>query len=560
MSIDDDEKQQKLKEVARQVCETIRSRPKWEKTILSEFERSMLFDKNLVYEVIKNQKNGLVSFRFFNWLCSNDGFVPDDRCCNLVFDGLVQAKAAKVARSFKRDMEFSPKEKSLEAYVVCLCEDGDVIEAVKEMSELKSRGYLVSLEVWNTLLKDSLRVGRTDFVLELYGEMIECGVVGDVSTVGYVISAFCKDNKLSEAHELLRQVIESGVVPEVTVFTHLISGYCHEKKYDKVSAVLHLMIANNCNPTVFTYQEIIHGVCKNRMEAEAFRIFNDLKEKGYTLNTIMYTIMIDGLCKIKSIGPAKKLWFEMSSNGLSPNEYTYDVLIKGYCKIGKLEEAWKLWKEMGHKGIKQTTWNYNTLIAGLCLHGKTDEASKLFGEMPNMEIKHDVVTYNTLIRGFCDLGKTEEATKFHHDLLATDLQPSAASYAPLIKKLSEKGEVRNAIDLWNDMLNRDLKPDARSWDHIIQGLCKEGNAIGLSWLTMMLQYRLRPLSRTFNEIIKCLTSKNLVDDALMVLHTMAGMGYKHKKSIFDSLVNQVFEGKSASSEVYLDRILGRRYN
>ncbi|KAL6971324.1 hypothetical protein U1Q18_031002 [Sarracenia purpurea var. burkii] len=251
-----------------------------------------------------------------------------------------EAKAANAAKSFLNSTDFTPKPASLEAYIRCTCENGSIEVALKVFDEFPKLGVCLSLETWNLALLGSVRAGRPDIFWKLYGEMMDCGVAGDVDTFEYLIQAFCVDNNVSKGYKLLRQVLEDGVVPTNVAFNKLISGFCKGGNYSRVSALLHTMIAKNNLPDIFTYQEIINKLCKRRkIVPEGFRIFNDLKDRGYAPDKVMYTTMIHGLRKIKCIGDARKLWFEMIKKGIVPNEYTYNSLIYGLCKIGNLKDA-----------------------------------------------------------------------------------------------------------------------------------------------------------------------------------------------------------------------------
>ncbi|XP_042490711.1 pentatricopeptide repeat-containing protein At5g18950-like [Macadamia integrifolia] len=318
--------------------------------------------------------------------------------------------------------------------------------------ELKILNFVPALSVWNSALLDSLRIERTDLVWDLYATMMESGLVGDVDTVGYLIRAFCKDNKLYEPYELLRQVSDAGHTPDNIAFTKLISGFSRDGNY-----------------------------AKNGMGNEALRVFNDLKDRGYAPDRVMYTTMIDGLCKMGRLGEARKLWFEMIHKGFKQNEYTYNALMDGYCK------------------------------AGFCQHGKTDKAHELFEEMANRGINHDVVTYNTLIQGLCKEGKVVEAMNLFNELMVLDLQPYTSSYTPQIQALCEEGKAQEAIELWKDTQNRSLEPLVCTHDYIITGLCKQGNPTeGMEWL---LTSKLRPRRNTFNRLVEDFSSNNRFDDA-----------------------------------------------
>ncbi|XP_010261590.1 PREDICTED: pentatricopeptide repeat-containing protein At5g18950 [Nelumbo nucifera] len=547
--------------IAGEVCKTIRTQPRWERTLLSDFPslgRDIFHHSNCILEILKRQNNAFFSIRFFNWLCSHPDFSPDSQTCNTLFDILVAANAPNAAKSLllRSPPGFCPPSSSLESFIKCVCEEGSIHEALDVFSRLKSLGHTPPLAVWNVALLGSLRIGRTDLVWELYGEMMESSLVGNVDTVGYLIQAFCKDKKLSEAYELLRQVLEAGHVPDNVAFTKLISGLCKDGNYGKVSELLHLMIAKKRTPDIFVYQEIINGLCKNGMGQEAFRIFCDLKERGYSPDRVMYTTMIDGLCKMGLIGEGRKLWFEMIRKGFIPNPYTYNVLIDGYCKMGDLEMAQKLRREMCERGYGESTVSYNTMIAGFCLHGKMDEAHKLFEEMPKKGIERDVVTYNTLIQGLCKEKKALEAMDLFYEILGMGMHPTISSYTPLIQALCDMGNAQEAIELWNDMRNRGLEPLVCTCDHIITGLCKAGNAKeSMEWLINMLRSKQRPQRETFQRLVQYLSSSSRLDDALLVLDYLFGMGYILDETVLYSLVSQLCKGNLHHAWEYIGEIL-----
>ncbi|KAM2846080.1 hypothetical protein COP1_028449 [Malus domestica] len=475
-------------EISQQICQIIRTKPRWEQTLPSDYPSFNFTDPQFFTELLKHQRNVFFSLRFFFWLSSQNGFSPNPVSCNALFTALVEAKACNAAKLLLGHTGFSPDPASLESYIGCLCEGGYVQEAADVFYRLKGAGVCLSIMTWNAALSGCLKVGRTDIIWILYQEMIECGVVADVETVGYLIQALCVDNNVLKGYELLRQVLVDGLVPGNAAFNKLISGFCKVKNYNRVSELLHIMISKNRDPDNYTYQEVINWLCKKGKGREGLRVFNDLKHRGYAPDIVMYTTMIHGLCTMDYIGEARKLWFEMIEKGYRPNEYTYNTMILGFCKIGSFEEAKILYKEMCDRGYKETTVSYNAMMRGLCLHGRTDEAYGLFTEMPHKGIVRDLITYNTLIQGFCKEGKIVESTNLFRELLTQGLQPSTYSYTPLIEKLCQVGAVQEAKSLWNDMKNRGLEPTFGTQDYIIIGLCDQGDAAeGMEWFLDMLK-------------------------------------------------------------------------
>ncbi|XP_028759881.1 pentatricopeptide repeat-containing protein At5g18950 [Neltuma alba] len=448
------------KDVIHEICLITRRRPRWEHTLLSEFPSLNFSDPRLFHSYMKHQNNAFLSLRFFHWLCSHCGFSPDHSSCNALFDVLVDAKACNAAKSLLDRDGFTPEPSSLECYIQCLSRGEMVEEAVSVFCKLKNAGFCPSVATWNVSLSACLKTGRTDLVWTLYEQMMASDVIAniDAETIGYLIQAYCDDNKVSNGYGLLRQILEDGLCPDNIVFNTLISGFCKEEEYARVSELLHIMIAKGHGPDIFTYQEIINGLIKRSKNMEAFRIFNDLKDRGYFPDRVMYTTIIKGLCDMGFLGEARKLWFEMIRKGLLPNEYTYSVMISRYCRLGKFDAARKLYKEMCDKGYEKTTVPCNAMISGLCLHGRTDEAQRLFEEMSQKGIVCDIITYNSLIRALLKQGKLVETTKLFRVLLAQGLEPSASTFTALIRRLCEVGDTQEAIRLWKDMVCRNWEP------------------------------------------------------------------------------------------------------
>ena len=548
------QKQQDLEEIVKRVSEITRTRPRWERTLLSDFRSFNFLDPSFLSHFVKHQNNAFISLRFFHWLSSQSGFLPDSSSCNVLFDALVAADACNAAKSFLESTNFNPNPDSIQAYIRCLCKGGLLEEAIIEFGQLKEVGVCASTKTWNSALKASIRAGRTDFVWELYGEMMNSKVEANFDTVECVVQAYCDENRVSECYKLLKDAI----VPRNAAFNRLISRLCKNKDFGRMSDALHTMIGRKQAPDLFTYQEVVNGLCKAGKGHEGFRVFKDLKDRGYAPDRVMYTTMIHGLCEMRCLGDARKLWFEMIRKGFLPNEYTYNSMIHGYFRIGNLQEAWKMYREMCDKGYGEKTVSYNVMIKGLCSHGRIKEAHDLFEEMSRKGVPCNHFTYNTLVIGFCKEGKILEGRNLLYELLDRGIQPSAASYASLIEKICEEGNMENAKILWDDMQKRGLKPAVHTHDFMITGFCKQGCAIeGMEWLATMLSSKWRPGEKTFESLIQCLLQIDRLDYALLVLDSMLNIGYRLRISACNSLVAKLCEKNPHPVETYLERILER---
>lgn len=443
-------------DIVKNVCLITRTRSRWEETLLLDFPSVNFANPQFFREFLREQGNVLLSLRFFLWLRSEYGFLPDSDSCKVLFDALVEAKACKVAKEFLDQTSYSPEPGSLEGYIRSLCEDGMFEEAMDVFSISNGIGFCPGMATWNTALSCFLKAGRTDLVWKLYQDMVNLDVVkdADVETFGYLIQAFCYDGEVEKGYGLLRQLLEGGLVPGNIVFNRLIAAFSQKRNFSRVSELLHTMIAVRSAPDIWTYQEVVNGLCKGGKQIEGYRVFNDLKERGYTPDCVMYSTVIHGLCALGWLGEARKVWFDMKDKGFLPNEYTYIAMLHGYFKCRDLGQAEMLYQEMCDKGLGETTVSYNTMISGLCSLGEVSKAHQLFQDMSQKGIARDLITYNAMIAGFCKDGKVVEGKNLLDDLLAQGLQPSSASYAPIIKKMCEMDDIPGATVLLSDMKSR----------------------------------------------------------------------------------------------------------
>lgn len=550
-----DSKQDRFSEIGKDVSRIIRTRPRWEQTLISEFPSVNFADPNFCCEVLKQQKNVMVAYRFYLWVSSQNGFLPDPVSSDVVFSGLVKAKAGSLAKSFLESTKYAPEPSRLEAYIECLCDNGLIEEALMVFDKLKGVGHCPSLNAWNSALFGSIKAGKTDVVWKLYEDMMGCGVAVDVDTIGYLIYAFCMDKNYSKGYELLQQLLDAGHVPSNIVFNKLIYKSCKNKEFFRMTALLFAMIAKNCSPDIYTYQEVIHGVrdCKNRDKLEVFRIFEYIKDRGYAPDRVMYSTVVHSLAKSNMLGKAEKVLAEMIKKRFVPDEYTYNALIHGYFKAGNLKEAERLHKEMLEKGFVDSTVTYNILISGYCANGMFKRAYRLFEHMARRGVVCDAITYNSLIQGFCKGGNASYGLKIFYDLLEHGLQPSITLYKALIERLCEEGRVEEAKCFLKDMVDQGLEPSICNHNSIIVGLTKQGNfSKGIEWLGTMVKSRLRPQGRTLQRLIYSLSRADKLEDAFLILIYMHKLGLQPSTTLYNVFAKKLFEeGRVEEAKLFL---------
>ncbi|KAL1803852.1 hypothetical protein ACET3Z_032499 [Daucus carota] len=583
------DKQESLTQVAKDVSKYVRSRPRWENTLVSDFSGIDFSDTNLLCEFVKQQSNVMLKIRFFYWVCSQFEVPSDEKLLGLMFDCLVESKAANAALRFLEFTKFDPGSGSLELFACCLFENGLIGDGVGVFDELVERGSVPKLETWNFGLNGAIRVGRSDVVWKLYGDMLSYGVEPDVETVTCLILALCSEDKLPEGYDLFRQCLKDGNVPRNVAFIKLLSGFYKQRKYYGVSALLHGMIVNGRLPGIDIYQEIIHWLCWNNKGRVGYRIFNDLRGRGYALNSFMYATMIDGLCKMKQVEDARKLLYEMIEKGMKPGKNTYIVLISGFFQVGDINGAQETYKQMLERGYKQSIMSYNTMITGLCLNGKIGLAWDLFEQMHhkgidrglvdksfNFMVREDIyiyqeiirwlcktnnskegfrifnnfkdrgyapnnVMYTTIIHGLCRTKLLRDARKLLSEMVEKGMMPCEQTYTFFISRLFQAGDVDGAQELHKEFLDRGYKDTTMSYNNMITGLCMNGKMEAACDLFKKMLDDRGFVENTCNFMIKRFCKDGKLVEGMKFLYNLLDWGFQPPAASYTNLIEKLCE-------------------
>ncbi|CAB4267787.1 unnamed protein product [Prunus armeniaca] len=287
-------------------------------------------------------------------------------------------------------------------------------------------GVCPSIMTWNAALSGCLKIGRTDIIWKLYQEMIECGVVADVDvdTDGYLIQAFCDDNKVLKGYELLRVLVD-GLVPGNAAFNKLISGFCKE------------------TPP--------HHDCKEQYchvyDHDSWSLYN-----GW-------------------LGEARKLWAkilykEMCGGGHKETRVGYNAMMTGLCLHGRTDEAYRLFEEMPQKGIVPDLMTYNTVIQGFCREGKIVESTNLLREL---------LTHDDIIIGLCDQGDAAGGFKWLIEMLKSKRKPKRETFERLVDCLSQRDRLVDSLLVLDFMFRTGYALEKGICWSLVNKLCGESN-------------------------------------------------------------------------------------
>ncbi|CAJ2638196.1 unnamed protein product [Trifolium pratense] len=297
----------------------------------------------------------------------------------------------------------------------------DTVEMFWELVRLKYRPVTYTI---NVLLRGLCRAGEIDEAFRLLSALKSFGCSPDVVSYNTIIYGLCRISEVDRARSLLNEVcLKVDVVPDVVSYTTIISCYCKLSKMDEASLLFDEMIRSGTMPNTFTFNALIDGFVKLGDMASSLALYQKMSFHGCDPDVITFTSLINGYFVVGQVKCALEMWNEMNSRKISASLYTFSVLVNGFCKNNRLHEARDILRILKQSDVVPQPFVYNPVIDGYCKSGNVDQANKILAEMEEKRCKPDKLTYTILIIGHCSKGRMAEAIGIFDKMLAVCCAP-----------------------------------------------------------------------------------------------------------------------------------------
>ncbi|KAG2388010.1 hypothetical protein C9374_000860 [Naegleria lovaniensis] len=219
---------------------------------------------------------------------------------------------------------------------------------------------------------------------------------------------------------------------------------------------------------------------------------NSKNEHGQTapyIGTSAFTVVLNGLvneikvfkptCEHNSVVMKRAMelfnWMDESDEVLvPPDEFTFTALIRGYALICDMGMAMELYNQMSTEyGMKPPIVTKEIIIEGYIKEGNVDKAYEFFKE--NCTEEYDAY-YNSLIAGFTQDGKLDKAYELVDEMISKNVTVSTSTYNSFLSGLvRSKNYTQQDIDaILKSMETRKLKPNSKTFSLIIKCLIQQG--------------------------------------------------------------------------------------
>ncbi|CAN6996483.1 hypothetical protein Bca4012_049744 [Brassica carinata] len=177
-------------------------------------------------------------------------------------------------------------------------------------------------------------------------EMDAQGGSGGIGVYVPILKAYCKENKTSEATQLVTEISSTEVQLDVDTYQALIEASMTKQDFVSALTLFRDMRETRVTDLKGSYLIIMTGLLENqRPELMAAFVEEVLEDPRVEVKSHDWNSIIHAFCKSRRLEDAKRTFRRMVFLQYEPNHQTYLSLINGYVSCERYFEVVVLWKE-----------------------------------------------------------------------------------------------------------------------------------------------------------------------------------------------------------------------
>ncbi|KAK9669999.1 hypothetical protein RND81_13G169400 [Saponaria officinalis] len=168
---------------------------------------------------------------------------------------------------------FKPDKISYGILIRAYCEKGEPEMGLKILGEMEDNGVEVTAVSFTTVLDALYKKGNVDEAEKIWGEMVDKeGCVVDVAAWNVRI-ANAHGGSPEDVKGLIEEMSGSGLKPDTISYNYLLTCYCRNDRMDEAMKLYEELEASGFRPKAVTYRTLIHYLCKNEDYGRGYDVF-----------------------------------------------------------------------------------------------------------------------------------------------------------------------------------------------------------------------------------------------------------------------------------------------
>jgi pentatricopeptide repeat protein len=324
---------------------------------------------------------------------------------------------------------------------------------------------------WSTIIAGHSQNGIHNVSVNLFTEMVACGVEPNSSTLASILPSFSELKLLRYGKEIHCFSIRNGLEHSEFLVSAFIDFYSRQGFVKEAEIVFEFTPKKD----LVVWNSMVGGYAVNEDSAAALHALRALKAVGLRPDHVTVVSVLPLCDQHSRFHPGKELHAYAIRNNLSSICLVSNALIDMYCKYGCLEIARGIFQLMKERDIV----TYNTLISSFGKHGHQDQAFILFDQMKRNGIAPDKVTFIALISCCSHAGLINKGLCFYNSMIRDyNISPDMEHYSCIVDLYSRSGKVDDA---WSFIANLREVPEIDVLGCLLSA-CREYNRMDIAEL------------------------------------------------------------------------------
>ncbi|KAL5723171.1 hypothetical protein ACHQM5_006596 [Ranunculus cassubicifolius] len=230
----------------------------------------------------------------------------------------------------------------------------------------KSLGF--SEETYSVVVKGFLQSGNVKNLAELIieSQKLESPSIEIHSSVGFgIIDACVNLGLLDKAHSILDQMNADGGFVGLGVYTSILKAYCKEQRTSEATQLVMDISASGLQLDAGSYDTLIEASMSNQDFQSAFSLFRDMREAKIPDLQMSYLTIMTGLTENHRPELMAAFLDEVVEDPrVEAGTHDWNSIIHAFCKMGRLEDARRTLRRMVFLRFEPNGQTYLSLING----------------------------------------------------------------------------------------------------------------------------------------------------------------------------------------------------
>ncbi|KAF9624192.1 hypothetical protein IFM89_008130 [Coptis chinensis] len=231
-------------------------------------------------------------------------------------------------------------------------------------------GHSVSFgeETYCVVVRGFLQNGNIKDLAKLIieSQKLESASIGIDSSVGFRIVTACVNlGLLDKAHSILDQMTAEGGFVGLGVYTSIVKAYCKEQRTSEAAQLVMDISASGLQLDAASYDTLIEASMSNQDFQSAFSLFRDMREAKIPDLQMSYLTIMTGLTENHRPELMAAFVDEVVEDPrIEVGTHDWNSIIHAFCKAGRLEDARRTLRRMSFLRFQTNGQTYLTLING----------------------------------------------------------------------------------------------------------------------------------------------------------------------------------------------------